>query len=121
MTAVQADCYRIVIPRWTPARLNQMMGRHWSVIQKLKRTDLNLLAFYGRDIPLAGGPRSVKLIITLGPRQRGADPDAFWKSILDALVTRGLLVDDSRKWCRIEPVEFVRGTEKSTTIELRDL
>lgn len=116
-----ATCYRIVIPGWHPARINQMIGHAWPVIARLKRVDRNLVLAYSLPFPRARGPRSVKLILTLVPRQRAADPDAYWKSCLDGLVQAGQLIDDSRKWCRLEPVEFMRGTERSTTIELRDL
>ena len=115
-----ATCYRIIIPRWWPARLNQNRG-HWSKFARLKEVDANLVAAYALPFPRATGKRSVRLVVTLSGPGREPDPDAFWKSLLDALVKCGQLVDDSRKWCRLEPVEFVRGTERSTTIELRDL
>ncbi len=65
--------------------------------------------------------RRVHLAITLKKGQRAPDTDAFWKSTLDALVATRLLKDDSRTWCVLDPVEFQRGTEKETTIELTDL
>jgi hypothetical protein len=121
IATVHAECWRIVIPRWQPYRLNQSRGRHWSVEAKLKKIDRQLIAFYGRGLPMAGCKRSVRLQITLGPKQRGGDPDGYWKGLLDNLVELGHLVDDSRKWCVCLPVEFVRGESRSTTIELRDL
>jgi hypothetical protein len=54
----------------------------------------------------------------LGPRQRGADPDAYWKSLLDALVHAGLLVDDSPKWCELGPVRFERECRRKPAIQL---
>lgn len=90
---------------------------------RLKRADRNLVAGYARmaGIPWAMRRRQVDLMITLGPRQRGADPDAYWKSLNDALVKAHMLVDDSRQWVRLGPVEFERGPERSTMITLRDL
>ena len=41
-------------------------------------------------IPRATGRRRVSLHIVLAPRQRAGDPDAFWKSTLDALVAEAI-------------------------------
>ena len=114
-------CYRITVPNWQPTRLNEVRGRHWSLGHRAKLIAIGLLAAYGRYASPALRKRSVRLIITLGPRQRGADPDAYWKILLDALVSLRLLVDDSDRWVRLEPVEYIRGKERATTIELTDL
>jgi hypothetical protein len=91
--------HALTIDRWHPARLDQWDGRHWSVRARLKRVDRQIVGLYARTagIPPATGKRRVSLMLTLGPRQRGGDPDAYWKSILDALVHDGLLLDDSRQ------------------------
>jgi hypothetical protein len=60
-------------------------------------------------------------VLTLAPRQRACDPDAFWKSTLDALVHAGLLVDDNRQGCELGEVRFDRGTARRTVIVLADL
>ncbi len=115
----------IEIPQWHPAKLNQLVGCHWAVRSKLKKRDWQIIALYASGYrsmaTTAAGKRRVSLVITLAPRQRGGDPDSYWKSLLDALVHAGLLVDDSPKWCELGPVEYRRGSEMATTIILEDL
>ena len=110
--------YRITIPNWHPVRINTLLSTHPKGRSRLKRIDANLVAAYGLRIPRATTKRTVRITIQLEPRQRGADPDNYLKSTLDALVKAKLLIDDSRKWCRCEPVEFVRGKNRQTVIEL---
>ncbi len=43
----------------------------------------------------ATGKRRVRLTVLVGPGKRRPDPDAFWKSLLDAMAACGLLVNDS--------------------------
>lgn len=113
---------KLRIERWHPAKLNQLM-RHWRTRSRLQTIDRNMISGYCllNRIPVAIGPREVKLTIILGPNQRASDVDAYWKSTLDALKRAKMLIDDSRHWCRILPVEYARGTEKETIIELRDI
>lgn len=116
--------YVVVIPRWHPRRLNELLAcRHWGKRHRLKKADQNMVAAYCHQagVPLAAGKRRVSLRITLGPRQRGADPDAYWKVLLDALVECGRLKDDSRQWCEVTPVEYDRGPERVTTITMEDV
>jgi Holliday junction resolvase RusA-like endonuclease len=110
------------IPGWLPCRLNQLLG-HWSTRHRLKKIDRATVGLYARmaRIPHAKGKRRVSLVLTLAPRQRAADPDAWWKSLLDALVQAGLLVDDNRQGCELGSVTFRRGREKATTIILEDV
>jgi Holliday junction resolvase RusA-like endonuclease len=54
-------------------------------------------------------------------RGRERDPDASWKSVLDGLVHARMLIDDSRKWCKLGDVTFERGSERATTIQLTDI
>jgi hypothetical protein len=69
----------------------------------------------------AKGKRRVSLHLTLAPRQRAADPDAFWKSTLDALVAAELLTDDNRQSVELGTVTFDRGPARRTVITLADL
>ncbi len=119
----QVKEWHVHLPRWHPARLNQWDGRHWAVRAKAKRFDRDLVAacVTGAGVPKATGKRRVSLTITLGYRQRGADPDAYWKSTLDALVHCGALVNDSRQWVELGEVEYVRGTVPATTISLKEV
>jgi hypothetical protein len=114
--------HTLTIPNWQPATVNQLLVGVRGRI-RLKKQDRELVGWYARaaGIPRATTPRRVSLRITLGPRQRAADPDAHWKSLLDALVCAGLLVDDSRKWVQLGAVVFERGPARSTAIVLEDV
>ena len=61
--------------------------------KRLKKADREVVGLHARlsGIPPATGRRRVSLVLTLAPRQRGGDPDAYWKSTLDALTACGLL------------------------------
>jgi hypothetical protein len=115
--------YRLIIPRWLPTPLNKFVGYHWRTMHRLKTVDRRMIEGYvlANRFPLAQGPREVSLLITLGPKQRAPDPDAFWKSTLDGLVHARMLIDDNRQYCRLGCVDFERGPERATTITLTDL
>lgn len=115
--------YFLRIPRWQPERLNRLIGCHWATKHRRKRADREMVAGYAlaQQIPRAEGKRRVSLVVTLGPRQRGFDPDSPWKSLLDALVACGLLVDDSGRWVEAGAVTFERGRERGTLIILEDV
>jgi hypothetical protein len=115
--------HTLVIPDWHPARLNELYAGHWGRRARLKRADRDLVGFYARlaAIPPATGRRRVSLVLTLAPRQRAGDPDAYWKSLLDALVHAGLLVGDNRQGVELGQVRFERGPGRQTTITLDDL
>ncbi len=104
---------------WQPAPLNKLLG-HWSKSAKLKKLDRGVIAYYFADTPKAQGKRRITLEIILGKGQRGCDPDAYWKSLCDALVHAGMLKDDSAKWVELAPVVFSRGTMGSK-ITLEDM
>lgn len=114
MPVTRAIRHVLTIPNWHPVRLNQLLGCHWARRGRLKRQDRNLVAVYARlgCIPQARGRRRVGLTLTMAPRQRCPDPDCFWKSLNDALVHAGLLVDDGPKWCELGRVRFQRGAAK---------
>jgi hypothetical protein len=112
----------LVVPDWHPATVNQLLAGVRQRI-RLKKADLEMVGTNAHlaGVPKATGKRRVSLRITLAPCQRGADPDAFWKSTLDSLVHAGLLVDDSREWVQLGTVTFDRGPGRSTVISLKDL
>jgi len=110
----------VTIPNWHPVTLNTIINNHWSVGHKRKKADARIIATYFAHLPKAVGKRRVSLCIILGKGQRAADPDAYHKSLLDALVKCGQLVNDSYKWVELAPVKFIRG-EMSTVILLEDL
>jgi hypothetical protein len=77
---------------------------------------------YELQIPKATGKRQVSLHVTLGPRMRRFDADAWPKSVCDALVHAGMLIDDSSKYVEIGPVMFSRNrTGWGTQIILKDV
>ena len=114
--------YKLNIERWHPATVNKLMG-HWRTAGRLKRVDKNMIGFYckANRIPIAQGAREVALTITISGPGRPPDPDAFWKSTLDALVQAEMLIDDSMRFVRHGPVNIVRGPERATLITLTDL
>jgi hypothetical protein len=113
----------LVIEGWHPCRLNQLVGCHWGTRSKRKRLDREVIALEAlvQKIPKALGKRRISLVLTLAPRQRAGDPDSAWKSLLDALVAAGLLVNDSHLWCELGEVRFERGKAQRTVIVLTDL
>ncbi|WP_435018466.1 hypothetical protein TA3x_000440 [Tundrisphaera sp. TA3] len=113
----------ITIPRWHPATVNQLLGGHWSKGHRLKKRDRQMIWAYAQGKPKATGKRLVELTIILKPKQRGSDPDAFFKSLADALVHAGLLKDDNRQGVELAPVAYERGTEADwgTRIRLTDI
>ena len=114
--------HEITIDGWHPARLNQWDGRHWAVRSKAKAVDRDVIALACRTtgVPVATGKRRVSLGIILGPRQRGGDPDAYWKSLLDALKHAGSILDDRKECLELGPVTYSRGPRKATVITLED-
>lgn len=116
--------YVIEIPYWHPAKINQLYSGHWAKRAKLKKADVEMVGAYVRVQHVswkAVSKRRVDLTITLKKGQRAGDPDAYWKSLLDALVACGALVDDNRQWCEVTPVQFIRGERMATKITLEDM
>ncbi len=113
----------LTIPGWHPARLNELMHCHFATRAKRKRIDRDMVAGYAllNGTTKAEGKRRVFLHLTLAPKQRAGDPDAYWKSLLDALVHAGLLTDDNRQGCEIESVTFARGEKRKTATILEDI
>lgn len=110
----------IHIPQWRPATLNQLMG-HWSKTHKLKKSDRQIIAHYCKDTPKATGKRRVSLHISLKGRQQKADPDAYWKSLLDALVACGQLINDNDANVELGTVTYDREVQAGTVITLTEV
>lgn len=118
--------YRLWIPRWRPATLNQIMRGHWARGAAMKKADRQMVGTYAHyaGIPKATGKRRLTVEVVLGPRHRPCDEDAFAKSLRDACVCAGLLVDDCTKWLEPGPVTQRRpakGEEWGTLITLEDV
>lgn len=121
-TTAATGTFRIEIPGWVPTPLNQLSG-HWRGRWGKKKQDKAMVVLHAwkAGIPPATGRRRVSLRITLPPGRRRWDPDCFWKSCNDALVSARLLVDDGPKWCELGTVSYERTGVLSTTILLEDL
>jgi hypothetical protein len=116
--------HTVRIPGWHPTRLNKLLNSHWATAGKMKKCDRGIIKYYCREIPKAKGKRLVRFTIVLKKKQRAADPDAYFKSLLDGLVHAGMLKDDNRQWCEIEQPKYARsGSEivSATIITLIDI
>lgn len=113
----------LILHDWHPTPLNRLIGCHYGTRSRRKRFDRDLVAAtaLAAQIPKAEGRRRVGLRIVLGPRQRAADPDAYHKSLLDALAKCGLLLDDNRQHVELGPVRFDRDRRPRTEVTLEDL
>lgn len=116
--------YVLTIDKWHPATINQLMESVGAKI-RLKKIDRHFVMTYCalHRFPPALGKRRVELTIIHGEHDPGrpADPDARWKSLLDALVWAKMLVDDSEEWCEHKFIGNERGEVKSTRVELIDV
>jgi hypothetical protein len=115
--------WHVRIDGWQPTTLNTLTNCHWATRNRLKKHDAAIIkvSCLGADVPQAETARRVSLEIVLGPRQRGADRDAYWKTTLDALVKCGALVDDSPAWCELGEVTYRRGERRGCVIVLENL
>lgn len=113
---------QIDIPNWIPTSVNKLMANHWASANRLKRADTQMIAVYAskQGVSKANGKRRVQTILTVH-KGRAPDPDNIQKSLNDALVKCGLLVDDSHVWLETMPVQIQRGKKKHTTIILEDI
>jgi Holliday junction resolvase RusA-like endonuclease len=113
--------YKVFIPSWRPKSLNSLFV-HWGKAARLKKADTQTVWAYCHQIPKATTKRLVRVKIYLTGRQKPYDQDNCWKSLMDALVKNGLLVDDSNKWVETLPVEFIkRAFSPGTEIYLQDI
>lgn len=116
------NIHSVFIANWHPTLLNKLVNNHWATAAKYKKHDRQMVASYTHTFPKAAGKRHVTLQIVLGYRQKGGDVDAYWKSLLDGLVSAGMLVDDSRHYCETAPVKFTRNRDDwGSRITLEDV
>lgn len=115
--------HRIVIPDFRFTSINQMHSSvHWAKRAKLKKKDREYIWAFAKDqrVPQASGKRKVSIEVVITGRQQETDPDALWKSCLDALVHCGMLVDDKDRWCELGIVTYTKGDCTQTTVILED-
>lgn len=115
--------HRFTIPNWRPARDNELINCHWRTKHKRKKADAETVGVYAMvaKVPPAIDKRRVSLEITLKGRQQQADPLAYAKSLLDALVACRLLIDDKAQFMEWAGVMYKRGKDAGTTIVLEDI
>lgn len=96
---------------------------HWGSRTRLKSADREqigtALKVYG--VPKADGKRKVSILIVLPKGKRACDPDALHKSLLDALVQSGGLVNDSKDWMSFTEPVFAKGPYLCSFITLQDM
>ena len=111
----------LTIDGWRPVSLNHLLKSHWAKRGRRKRHDRDMVALHAlaQRVPQATGRRRISVLVE-GIR-RLPDPDNLLKSLLDAAVACGLLVDDSGEWCELGDIEVTRGKTDRTVITLEDL
>lgn len=115
--------FEVLVPDWHPATVNQLMRSVRDRV-RLKRRDRHAVIDHlvlRANVPRAAGRRVVGLTLCFPPGARRPDPDSSHKSILDALVYCGLLVDDGPVWCGVEPVRYLRGDSRYAVVTLEDV
>lgn len=113
----------IRINGWRPASLNEM-ARSVKGKVHLKQRDRAIVCEAARlaGIPRATGKRQISMIIRVPKSQRRWDPDALWKSTLDACKHACLIVDDSPVYLQLGQLTYDRERGPlRTTIVLEDL
>lgn len=112
---------KITIPNWKPTSLNKLMRMHWGQRSKIIKGDKELIAHYSKDMPKATTKRRVSLHIVLGKGSRQIDHDNLLKSLVDGLVSSGMLLDDRPDCMAIGDIAYSRGERDETIITLEDL
>lgn len=115
--------WTLELPGYHPTPLNQLLGRHHFARGRLKKQDAEVIGravlLYG--VPPAAGKRTVRLHLVFGPGERGCDPDAYWKTLLDALVQAGALKDDTRNYVLTPaPPEYSRGESRKSYVTIEE-
>lgn len=115
----------LTIPHWHPTSDNKFSGKHWAIVDKLKKSDIRTIYWRMREdrIPTATKKRRVEVLIMCKPRGRMPDPTNFAKSLLDALKQCHLIIDDSQRWCEYITPKIERGTKAiwGTRITITDM
>lgn len=106
-----------------PPTVNELLSGHWSKGARLKKKCVNIMwaSCLEQKLVKATGKRMVSIIITTAKAGRRPDPDAYYKSTLDALVKCNMLVDDSSQWCEHMQTMITAGRKNLTTIILTDI
>lgn len=115
--------YVIEIDNWHPTSVNKLIGRNRFTASRLKQADTQMIGVYAyrAKIPKAKMQRHVSMEIHVAGGGRSPDPDNMYKSVLDALVKTGYLVDDGPLWVALSMPDIIRSKVKKTIITLTDM
>lgn len=110
--------WEIPIDGWRPHALNELMKAYHMRAAQMKRLDRDHVIVFAsmlaKRIPPPTSKRRISLRITLPPRQRRWDIDAFQKSTLDACKHATLIRDDNENWAEWGGVTYVRNPAADT-------
>jgi hypothetical protein len=114
--------WHVTIANWRPRTVNELLSMHWRACGRAKAGDMNVIAIhcYAAKVPKATGRRAVSIRMVCA-KGRSLDPDAVPKSLLDALVQAGYLMDDNTTWLQFDGCTIERGKQLSTNITIRDI
>lgn len=111
------------IPGWHPAPLNKLLGSHWGAAARMKSKDKQIIAnaVMAYQVPPAFGKRRVSLTIVYPKGKRKHDPDAFFKSLNDALVHSKALFADTSNYIELGSIKYAKGDELTSYVTLEDV
>jgi hypothetical protein len=113
-----AGRYVVTVADWRPASKN-VKARGLKAWIGAKRRDREALLPCKRLVPCAAGRRRVRCAVTMPGNL--CDPINLTESLADALVSLGLLRDDSQRWAEVVTPTVGRGKETVTVVELEDV
>jgi hypothetical protein len=113
--------WEILIPDWHPTSLNKLNYVRRKIRSKKEdRKTIHDYAVTLCQVPPATGPRVVSAHVQARSMAHQLDPDNILKSLLDALVQVGLLLDDDARHCILGSITAGAGAERYTRITLED-
>ena len=91
------------------------------VANEMKRTVETGISFFLRPLPRYEVPVVINFTWIEKDKRRDLDNVAFAKKfILDAMVRRGIIPDDSQKWVKGFSDSFGKGTEAGVIVEVEE-
>jgi len=112
----------LTVDGFHPAKLNTYLGRHWAVGARKKKDDAQRLGIEAhlQGVAKATGKRRLSIVIRYA-KGRPCDADSILKSLLDACVTCGLLLDDGPKSLELGSITHEHAARKGLVLTLEDL